>query len=83
MTGIPNYFATDNFAERRNATESAGVAYDPESLLTGGEEAAGLGYKDRRVWPSKEVFVRAVSGEYTPEQIAAIAPRVKTVSHAA
>jgi hypothetical protein len=81
MTGIANYFQGDTFAERRNATPSAGVAYDPESLLTGAEIAAGLGYKDRRVWPDEETYKRAVEGRLTPEQVAAVAPRVKVAPH--
>ena len=72
-----NYFGRDNFKDRRNATESAGVHYDPESLLTGAEIAAGLGYSDRRVWPSEDIYREAVAGRMTPEQVAAIAPRVK------
>lgn len=77
MTGIANYFQGDTFAERRNATPSAGVAYDPESLLTGSEEAAGLTYRDKRVWPDQETYRRALEGRLTPEQVAAVAPRVK------
>ena len=83
MTGVANYFAGDTFQERRNATPSAGVAYDPESLLTGAEEAAGLTYRDKRVWPSEEAYKRAIEGRFTPEQIASIAPRVKVAQTAA
>lgn len=75
-----NYFRQDNFAERRNATESAGVGYDPESLLTGAEIAAGLTYHDKRQWPSEEVYKDAVAGKFTPEEIVSIAPRVKFVA---
>lgn len=77
MTGIANYFQGDTFAERRNATPSAGVAYDPESLLTGAEAEAGLTYQDRRLWPSEAAFIAAIEGRLTPEQVAAVAPRVK------
>ena len=79
MTSEPslNHFTQDNFAERRNNSPSAGVAYDPESLLTGDEEAAGLTYRDKRVWQSEEAYREAVAGKYTPEQIAQIAPRVR------
>ncbi len=80
MTGVANYFQGDTFAERRNATESAGVAYDPESLLTGAEIAAGLGYQDRRQWPDEETYRRALEGRFTPEQVASIAPRVKVLA---
>lgn len=79
MTGVANYFQGDTFRERRNATISSGVAYDPESLLTGEEEAAGLGYHDKRVWPSHEAYQMAIEGKFTPEQIATIAPRVKII----
>ena len=81
MTGVANYFQGDTFAERRNATPSAGVAYDPESLLTGAEAAAGLGYRDRRVWPDQETYKRALEGRLTPEQVAAVAPRVRVSAH--
>lgn len=77
MTGIANYFQGDTFAERRNATPSAGVTHDPESLITGAEAAAGLTYRDKRVWPDEETYRRAVEGRLTPDQIAAVAPRVK------
>ena len=80
MTGFvneANAFEQDNFLERRNATAAAGVAYDPESLLTGAEEAAGLGYRDKRVWPDQKTFIAAVAGTLTPEQIAEVAPRRK------
>ncbi len=82
MTGIPNYFQTDNFRERRNSGESAGVRYDPESLLTGAEEAAGLGYHDKRVWPDAETYRLATEGKLTSEQIAQIAPRVRVAPKA-
>lgn len=70
-------FKQDLFQERRNASESAGNPYDPESLLTGAEIAAGLGYYDRRHWPSRELYRLAVSGRLTPDEVAKIAPRVK------
>ena len=82
MTGIANYFQSDTFSERRNSTPSAGVAYDPESLLTGAEEAAGLTYHDRRVWPSQALYQLAVEGKLTPSEVAAIAPRVKVAAPA-
>lgn len=72
-----NPFKQDNFAERRNSSPSAGVAYDPESLLTEGEVRAGLSYGDKRVWPSQELYLKAVSGLLSSEQIVAIGPRVK------
>lgn len=80
MTGIPNYFQTDNFTTRRAAEPTAyGVNYDPESLLTGAEAASGLTYADKRIWPSAEVYAEAVAGRISPELIPSIAPRVKVV----
>ncbi len=78
MTGIANYFQGDTFAERRNATSFAGVAHDPESLLTGSEIAAGLTYADRRQWPDEATYRAAVEGRLTPEQVASVAPRIRT-----
>lgn len=82
MTGFvneANAFEQDNFRERRNSSPAAGVAYDPESLLTGAEAAAGLTYRDRRQWPSEEAYQNAVAGKLTPEEIAEIAPRRKKI----
>ena len=67
-------FAEDNFASRRTTGHNL---YDPESLLTGAEIEAGLGYKDPRVWPSYVTYIKACNGEFTSEQIASIAPRQK------
>lgn len=81
MTGIPNYFAQDNFAERRSGgSEAYGVHYDPESLLTGAEAAAGLTYKDKRIWPDSDTYRAAVAGRISPELIPSIAPRVRIVT---
>ena len=82
MTGFvneANQFAQDNFIERRNSSPAAGVAYDPDSLLTGAEQAAGLGYRDKREWPSPEAYQDAVAGKLTPDQVAEIAPRRKAI----
>lgn len=77
MTGIANYFQGDTFAERRR-NPTPGVAYDPESLLTGAEIAAGLTYADRRQWPDEATYRAAVEGRLTPEQVASAAPRIRT-----
>ena len=85
MTGIPNYFQTDNFAARRSGAGEVnyGNAYDPESLLTGAEEAAGLTYRDKRIWPSTEVYREAVAGRISPDLIIpSIAPRVRILNAA-
>lgn len=82
MTGIPNYFQQDNFAARRSGAGESnyGVAYDPESLLTGAEAAAGLTYHDKRVWPGEETYRAAVSGKIAADLIPSIAPRVRIVT---
>lgn len=71
-------FESDNFVERRTGgAESYGNAYDPESLLTGAEVAAGLGYADHRLWPSESQYRKAVAGRTAPEDIEGIAPRIQ------
>ncbi len=79
MTGIPNYFQQDNFTARRSGAgaENFGVAYDPESLLTGSEVAAGLTYRDKRVWPDADTYKAAVAGKLDASLIPSIAPRVR------
>jgi len=73
---LPTGFEADNFAVRRTGgPNSYGVAYDPESLISGAEELAGLTYADKRLWPSREVYAAAVAGRLTPEDVLAIAPR--------
>ncbi len=64
-------FTEDNFASRRTTGLNM---YDPESLLTGAEENAGFGYRDPRVWPSYDTYVKACEGAFTSEDIANIAP---------
>ena len=71
-------FESDNFTERRTGgAESFGNAYDPESLLTGAESAAGLTYDDHRVWPSERLYRDAVAGRISVDDIPSIAPRQK------
>lgn len=69
-------FDTDNFRQRRASQAGAGVAYDPESLITGAEIAQGLDYGDRRQWPNEETKQRAYRGEISIDEILIIAPRV-------
>lgn len=79
MTGIPDSaydFKEDLFRERRNATESAGVPYNPESLISGAEFEDGT-WQYPRQWPDRETYLRAVGGHLTSEEILRIAPRVK------
>ena len=73
---IPS-FKEDLFPERRNSSDSAGVPYDPESLLTQGEVDRGVGYEDHRVWRDRNEYAKAVGGNYNSEWIVANAPRVK------
>ena len=82
MTGIPNYFQRDNFTARRSGagSENFGVAYDPESLLTGAEASVGLTYRDKRVWPDAETYKAAVAGKISADLIPSIAPRVRVVT---
>lgn len=81
MANKLNYFEEDNFAARRSGAgeNNYGNAYDPESLITGGEVAAGLTYEDKRVFPDEETYRRAVAGEIRPEDIPGVAPRVRKV----
>ena len=69
-------FESDNFVARRTGgADSYGNAYDPESLLTGAESAAGLTYTDKRLWPSQRLYDDAVAGRIAADYIPAIAPR--------
>lgn len=74
-------FSQDLFALRRTGgPESYGNPYDPESLITGEETAAGITYDDPRVWPDFPTYQEAVAGRMTPEQIAQVAPRATVTS---
>jgi hypothetical protein len=72
-------FDSDNFAQRRASQKGAGVAYDPESLITGEEVAAGLTYHDKRDWfcLGERNRQAAHQGLITPEDVALAAPRRK------
>lgn len=70
-------FSGDNFLQRRASQAGAGVAYDPESHLTGEEIAQGLDYDCPRVWPSPQLKALAVAGELPLSDIPTIAPRVR------
>lgn len=75
---FPSRFDRDNISERRAASpEGFGVHYDPESLLTGAECAAGLDFvNSRRDWPNPETYLEAVAGRIPFSKIPVIAPRV-------
>ncbi len=70
-------FEGDNFSQRRASQSGAGVAYDPESLLTGEEIAAGLDYDCPRVWQNHATKQAAQTGEIPTRLIPSIAPRRK------
>lgn len=80
---LTQFFVRDNFAARRNSGESAGVAYDPESLITGEEESRGLTYLDKRQWPDEATYRNAVAGRIPVDEIPVIAPRVKSPNYRA
>lgn len=82
---MKTYFEKDNFTSRRTTGHNA---YDPESLLTGVEIAAGFGYGDTRDWSNdgrcgtyeaQARYDHAVAGNISCELIAVIAPRRKRV----
>jgi hypothetical protein len=56
-------------------TETYGKPYDPESLITGAEVAAGKTYADKRQFSTDLAEELAKEGAYTPEELAIIAPR--------
>lgn len=77
MWGQPyDYFTEDNFRQRRNSDESTGVAYNPESLITGGEVAAGVA-ECPRYWPDEETYKLAAAGKLTSEKVVELGPRIK------
>lgn len=71
---IQTYFERDNFTSRRTTGNNM---YDPESLLTGAEIEAGLGYGDLRQWPNQDTYDLAVHGLLPVDAIPTIAPRTK------
>lgn len=78
----------DNFAERRASQAGAGVSYDPDSLLTGEEMAAGLDYDDLRDrgndWQKiGSSWQRACAGELTQDVITLQHPRRKGLRYTA
>jgi hypothetical protein len=71
---MKDLFTADNYALRHTTGHNM---RDPESLLTGAEINAGYDYANsHREYPSKEVYLLAVSGEMTSEDVSRIAPRV-------
>ncbi len=77
---FPSPFEKDLFTERRSGTcYTSGNPFDPESLLTGAEMAAGLDYGDKRSWPNEALYRAAIGGQLTTDEIARIAPRQRSV----
>lgn len=73
---FPSHFEEDNFNERRASCVGAGVAYDPESLISGAELSVGLDYRNsKRHWRNETHYLAAVKGWLTTEQILISAPR--------
>jgi hypothetical protein len=71
---FPSFFDEDLFTTWRRGNPFN--PYDPESLLTGAEEAAGMTYDNsRRNWPDEATYWKAVSGNLTQEEILQLAPR--------
>jgi hypothetical protein len=69
---IQTLFTEDNFAARRTTGNNL---FDPESLLTGKEEAEGLTYLDKRVYPSQEIYEKICAGEIPVSDVPNLAPR--------
>jgi hypothetical protein len=70
-------FKQDLFEIRRTNQVGAGVPYDPESLISGDEEAQGMTYiNSHREWPNEESYAMATEGRMTTEEILAFHPRV-------
>jgi hypothetical protein len=56
--------------------------YDPESLLSGAEKAAGMTFNNsQRIWPGLYEFRRARAGEMSTDEILRIATRVRKTWH--
>lgn len=71
---IQSKFEKDNFSSRRTTGHNL---YDPESLLTGAEVAAGFTFDNsHRDWPTEEAYDDAVAGRIGVESIPHVAPRV-------
>lgn len=77
---FPSMFSRDNFTSRRTSGHNM---FDPESLLTGAEIAAGFTFgNSARNWPSEVWYTAAWAGELTREEILELAPRVMLGKHA-
>lgn len=71
---FPSLFEGDNFTIRRATGHNM---YDPESLISGAEIAAGMTYTNsRRNWMSEQHYLNAAAGLIACESILRNAPRV-------
>lgn len=69
-------FDQDNFAQRRASQNGAGVAYDPNSLLTGYEISEGFSYENSfRSFETHRLKQQAVAGELTTEEVLTVGAR--------
>lgn len=74
-----DFFERDNFLARRSGAgpSNFGNAYDPNSLLTGAEIEAGLGYEHPRDLSHGPSVRAAVAGKVAVEDIPTLLPRRK------
>lgn len=70
---VKTSFDKDNFTSRRTTGHNL---FDPDSLLTGAEEAAGLTYANSsRKFPDAETREKVIRGEVSQEEVAKLYPR--------
>jgi hypothetical protein len=75
-----SYFEQDTFAARRASQLGAGVAFNPESLITGKELADGFTYTNsRRKYASQEQYNAIIAGEIPASEVPTVAPRVRVI----
>ena len=74
MFGAQNSFG---HGARSHCEGNVGPSYDPESLITGSEIAAGMTYYDKRDWPDIQTWKLACQGKLTTAAILRVAPRIK------
>jgi hypothetical protein len=74
---FPDLFSADNYKLRHSTGHNL---CDPESIIVEAEVAEGLSYDNsHREWMNEATYLKACSGELTPEQIMYLAPRVENV----
>lgn len=68
------YFVADNYSVRHTTGHNM---FDPDSFITGEELDLGLTYSNSaRAFPDFKAYHDAVTGAYTPKEIAEFFPRV-------